>query len=218
MAEEKYDLFDKLVDFNYKKPFTLKQGKEKDGSYERLGYVPYGKGLYFLFKKIDGDKNDLLVMCYERDENGNFARREENNREVIQAILKKCGDMIQEVKDAGLKLTEAASYRQKNIMKTILDKTNKEPILLTNQEGNAMVFEQVAVIPYVAHNERRLYVILRLLNNVNGLSRGTNVVFNCDKDKSGQVIFKAENDPEVVKGIQEHYIKLVQEANAKKKQ
>ncbi len=215
MTEQKYDLFDKLVDFKYTKPFTLKQGKEKDGSYERLGYVPYGKGLYFLFKKIGGKDNDLLVMCYERDEKGNFSRREENDKEVIQAILKKCGDMIKEVKDAGLKVTDIASYRPKNIMKTILDKANKEPILLTNEQGNAMVFEQVAVIPFVANNERRLYVILRLLNNINGLSRGANVVFNCDKDASGQVVFKAEDDPEVIKGIQERYIKLVQEAAAK---
>ena len=212
MTEQKYDLFDKLVDLNYKEPFTLKQGKEKDGKYERLGYVPYGKGLYFIFKKIGDDKSGLLVMCYERDENGKFVRREETSKEVIQAIIQKCGDMLKEVKDAGLKIEDVSSYRPKNILKTILDKTNKEPILLTNEKGQAMVFEQVAVIPFVAHNERRLYVILRILNNIEGLTRGTKVVFNCDKDKSGQVFFKAENDPEVVKGIQERYIKLLQEA------
>ena len=120
--------------------------------------------------------------------------------------------MVKEIKDAGLSIEEAASYRPKNIMKTILDKTNKEPILLTNEKGQAMVFEQVAVIPFVVQNERRLYVVLRLLNNLEGLGRGTNIVFNCDKDKDGQVFFKAENDPEVVKGIQEKYIQLLQEA------
>lgn len=215
MTEQKFDLFDKLVDLNYKEPFTLKQGKENDGKYERMGYVPYGKGLYFILKKLGDDKNNLLVMCYERDENGKFTRREEHNQEVIQAIMQKCADVFKEIKAEGLNIEEASSYRPKNIIKTILDKTNKEPILLTNEKGQAMAFEQVAVIPFVAHNERRLYVILRLLNNIEGISRGTNVIFNCDKDKEGNVFFKAENDPEVVKGIQERYIKLLKDAAEK---
>ncbi len=217
MAEQKYDLFDKLVDMKYTQPFTLKQGKDSDGKYERLGYVPYGKGLYFMFRKIgDDNKDNLLVMCYERDEKGKFARREEHNQEVIQAIIKKCSDMMQEAKDEGLKLTDIKSYRQKDILKKIVDKSNKEPLLLTNENGNAMVFEQVAVIPFVVLNERRLYVVLRLLNNVDGISRGTNIVFNCDKDKEGQVVFKAEEDQEVVNAIQERYIKLLQDAIANK--
>ena len=218
MANPKYDLFDKLVDMKYTQPFTLKQGGDEDGQYERLGYVPYGKGLYFILRKVDAKEDEkLLVMCYERDEEGKFSRREEKNAEVISAILRKCSNMIKDVKNAGMKLDDISSYRPKNILKTILDRNNKEPILLTNEAGNAMVFEQVAVIPFVVANERRLYVILRLMNNIDGADRGTNVVFNCDKDKSGQVVFKAEPDAEVVKGIQERYIQLLKQASENKK-
>ncbi len=48
------------------------------------------------------------------------------------------------------------STRQVDLLDVLLDQDNKEPIVLMDENGKQMTFEQVAVIPYEVRKEKRL--------------------------------------------------------------
>lgn len=51
--------------------------------------------------------------------------------------------------------------RQVDLLDVLLDQDNKEPIVLMDENGKQMTFEQVAVIPYEVRKEKRLYCVLK---------------------------------------------------------
>ena len=50
---------------------------------------------------------------------------------------------------------------ERDLLDILLDAENREPIVLTSEDGKSMTFEQVAVIPKTVKGERRLYAILK---------------------------------------------------------
>ena len=61
--------------------------------------------------------------------------------------------------------------KQLDLLDVLLDQDNKEPIVLMDENGKQMTFEQVAVIPYEVRKDKRLYCVLKPLDKIEEIGR-----------------------------------------------
>ena len=99
-----------------------------------------------------------------------------------------------------------------DILDVILDENNNEDLVLQNEEGRQIRFEQVAVIPY---NEK-IYVILKPIDKLEGVEDDQAIVFLADETKRPTVLVPEQDETTAVKVFDEYY-DLVEEANKKNK-
>lgn len=102
--------------------------------------------------------------------------------------------------------------RDFDILDVILDENNNEDLVLQNEEGKQIRFEQVAVIPY---NEK-IYVILKPIDKLEGVEDDQAIVFLADETKRPTVLVPEQDEATAVKVFDEYY-NLVEEANKKSK-
>ena len=101
---------------------------------------------------------------------------------------------------------------QFDILDVILDENNTEPIILEDDKGNRLSFEQVAVIPY---NEK-VYVILKPIDKIENIADDEAIVFFVDETVKPSML-RVEPDEAIAVKIFDEYYDLVEEANNPKK-
>ncbi|MBQ8908876.1 MAG: DUF1292 domain-containing protein [Clostridia bacterium] len=104
-----------------------------------------------------------------------------------------------------------------DLLDVLLDQDNKEPIVLMDEKGKQLTFEQVAVIPYEVRKEKRLYVVLKPMDKIEGIGEDEAVVFYVDEDDEGNTIIKVEEDEEVAIAVFDKYYDLLEEAQKEEK-
>ena len=97
-----------------------------------------------------------------------------------------------------------------DILDVILDENNTDELVLQNEEGRQIRFEQVAVIPY---NEK-IYVILKPIDKLEGVEDDQAIVFLADETKRPTVLVPEADEAIAIKVFDEYY-NLVEEANKK---
>lgn len=98
-----------------------------------------------------------------------------------------------------------------DLLDVLLDRENHDPIILQDETGRTLTFEQVAVIPYdVKGQDRLLYVILKPLE-IAGIADDEAVVFRTDMDKYGHTVLKLEEDESRAKEVFEKFYELLEE-------
>ena len=108
--------------------------------------------------------------------------------------------------------------QQVDLLDVLLDKDNRDPILLMDEKGRQMRFEQVAVIPYdVDKEDRKLYVVLKPIDKIEGIADDEAIVFVCDTDKAGNTVLRLEENEEIAIDVFDKYYDLLEEENAKQK-
>ena len=117
---------------------------------------------------------------------------------------------IQKVEEISKEVEEELS--DFDILDIILDEHNTEPLILQDEKGKQIRFEQVAVIPY---NEK-IYVILKPIDKIEGVEDDQAIVFLADETKRPTVLVPEQDEKIAVKIFDEYY-NLVEEANKKKK-
>lgn len=100
---------------------------------------------------------------------------------------------------------------EKDILDIILDKENKENIVLRDENGEEFSFEQIAVIVYGEKDEKKLYVILLPLDEIEGINEGEAIVFRVDELGDGHALAVEENE-DVARGVFKEYYKLLEES------
>ena len=104
-----------------------------------------------------------------------------------------------------------------DLLDVLLDKDNKDPIVLMDEKGRQISFEQVAIIPYEIKNEKVLYVVLKPIDKIDGIADDEAVVFLVDQDKNGNTILRVEEDEEIAIAVFDKYYDLLEEARGKAK-
>lgn len=104
-----------------------------------------------------------------------------------------------------------------DLLDVLLDKDNKDPIVLMDEKGKQISFEQVAIIPYEVKEEKVLYVVLKPIDKIEGIADDEAVVFLVDQDKQGNTILRVEEDEEVAIAVFDKYYDLLEEARGKAK-
>ena len=117
---------------------------------------------------------------------------------------------IQKVEEISKEVEEELS--DFDILDIILDENNTEPLILQDEKGKQIRFEQVAVIPY---NEK-IYVILKPIDKIEGVEDDQAIVFLADETKRPTVLVPEQDEKIAIKVFDEYY-NLVEEANKKKK-
>ena len=115
------------------------------------------------------------------------------------------------------KVNEKEDLKPIDILDVLLDQDNKDPIVLVDESGKQLTFEQVAVIPYEVRKEKRLYCVLKPLDKIEGIADDEAIVFVVDQDKDGNSIIKIEEDEEVAIAVFDKYYDLLEEAQAEEK-
>ena len=99
----------------------------------------------------------------------------------------------------------------------MLDQDNKEPIVLMDESGKEITFEQVAVIPYEIKKENRLYCVLKPIDKIEGIGDDEAIVFLVDTDSEGNSVIKVEEDEEIAIAVFDKYYDLLEEAKKEEK-
>lgn len=107
--------------------------------------------------------------------------------------------------------------KQLDLLDVLLDQDNKEPIVLMDENGKQMTFEQVAVIPYEVRKDKRLYCVLKPLDKIEGIGEDEAIVFLVDTDDEGNSIIKIEEDEEIAIAVFDKYYDLLEEARKEAK-
>lgn len=106
----------------------------------------------------------------------------------------------------------------RDLLDVLLDQENKDPIVLMDENGRQITFEQIAIIPYdVPGEERKLYVILKPLDKVEGIADDEAVVFVCEQNKEGSTVLRVEDNEERAISVFDKFYDLLEEANKNKK-
>ena len=81
---------------------------------------------------------------------------------------------------------------EKDIIDILLDEENKDPIVLTDDNGRKLAFEQVAVIPY----DQKLYCVLKPLDYLDGVADDEALVFYVDEgeNEDDEPVLRIEDD------------------------
>lgn len=82
--------------------------------------------------------------------------------------------------------------RTNDIIDILLDEENKDPIVLKDEKGWKLAFEQIAVIPY----DQKLYCVLKPIDHIDGVADDEALVFYVDEGENNDdtSVLRIEND------------------------
>ena len=115
------------------------------------------------------------------------------------------------------KQTKQEEIQPIDLLDVLLDQDNKDPIVLLDEKGRQLSFEQVAVIPYGAENDKKLYCVLKPIDKIEGIADDEAVVFLVDEDDNGNTILRVEENEEVAISVFDKYYDLLEEARKEAK-
>ena len=102
-----------------------------------------------------------------------------------------------------------------DLLDILLDKENKDPIVLMDEKGKQISFEQIAMIVHEVKKEKKLFAILKPVDKIEGLGENEAIVFLVDQDKDGNTILKIEEDEDVAIDVFNEYYDLLEDEVAK---
>ena len=103
-----------------------------------------------------------------------------------------------------------------DLLDIILDKDNKDPIVMMDEKGKQFVFEQVAIVPIMVKAEERLYVVLKPIDKIDGINDDEALVFYVDQDEYGNTILRVEDDELIAMDVFDVYYDLLEDAKKNK--
>lgn len=124
-------------------------------------------------------------------------------------------EVVEEVKPVEPEVEETAPEQEteeRDLLDILLDKDNKENVVLYNGDGDKVEFEQIAIIPLDKEGEeRKLYVILKPAEVMEGMADDEAVVFLCDFDEDGETRLVVEESDEVANEVFDKYYELIKD-------
>lgn len=95
---------------------------------------------------------------------------------------------------------------RKTLLDILLDDENRDPIVLIDQCGGRIAFEQIAVIP---HNEK-VYAVLKPVDRIEGIEDDEAVVFYVEERGDEQMLM-VETDESTALDVFNKYYDLLEE-------
>ncbi len=107
---------------------------------------------------------------------------------------------------------EAEKEMQPDIIDILLDEDNKDPIVLIDNNGRRLSFEQIAVIPY---NEK-IYCVLKPIDKIDNIKDDEADVIYVDEQEGKEPVLMVETDEKTAINVFDEYYNLLDEAEGKK--
>jgi uncharacterized protein YrzB (UPF0473 family) len=92
-----------------------------------------------------------------------------------------------------------------NPIDAISDENNNDTIILFNENGEEMAFEQIAVIPL----SEKVYVILRPIKPMEGLGEDEGLVFSIEQNENNEDYLMLTVDEDIIDAVFTVYDALV---------
>ena len=118
---------------------------------------------------------------------------------------------IQQVEEVSKKVEEEAA--QMDILDVLLDENNKEPIVLMDDKGKKLSFEQIAVIPY----NNKIYCVLKPIDKIENVQGDEAIVFYVDEKEGREPVLMVETDEKTAINVFDEYYNLLDQAEGKGK-
>ena len=99
------------------------------------------------------------------------------------------------------------SNEYQNPIDALYDENNNDAIILFNERGEKIAFEQIALIPL---NENT-YAILKPIKPMEGLGEDEGLVFSIETSEDGQEFLMLTTDEEIIDKVFDVYDQLVAE-------
>ena len=101
------------------------------------------------------------------------------------------------------------SNEYKNPIDALFDEENNDAIILFNEKGEEIAFEQIALIPISA----KTYAILKPIQPMEGLGENEGLVFSIETNEEGLEYLMLVTDEQVIDDVFKIYDELVEESN-----
>lgn len=111
-------------------------------------------------------------------------------------------------------ITESKS--DMDLLDILLDSDNRDPIVLMDESGRQIEFEQVAVIPHVVKGNKELFAILKPLDTIEGIGEDEAIVFVVNIDSCGTATLRVESDDLISIEVFNKYYDLLEAATGNK--
>lgn len=95
---------------------------------------------------------------------------------------------------------------EKELLDILLDEDNVDPIILFDDTGKRVAFEQIAIIPMGCE----IYCVLKPIDEIDGVADDEALVFRVD-EKDGSAVLVVETDEPTAHKVFEEYYNLVDE-------
>ncbi len=118
---------------------------------------------------------------------------------------------IQQIEEVSKQAEKEA--QQENILDILLDEDNKDPIVLIDNTGRRLTFEQIAVIPY---NEK-IYCVLKPVDKIENVQDDEAIVFFVDEQEGKEPVLMVETDEKTAINVFDEYYNLLDEEDKKRK-
>lgn len=105
----------------------------------------------------------------------------------------------------------AAEVGSPDLFDRLVDPDNDDPIVLFDEEGNRVVFEQVAVVPMDTADGQQMFVILHPTEGMEQVGEEEAIVFRADYSDDGEFVLLIEGDNAVAEQVFEKYLACVEE-------
>lgn len=94
---------------------------------------------------------------------------------------------------------------QFDIIDVLLDEDNKEPIVLVDDKGKKLSFEQIAVIPF----NDKIYCVLKPIDKIENVQDDEAIVFYVDEKEGQAPVLMVETDEKIAMDVFEEYYNLL---------
>ena len=102
---------------------------------------------------------------------------------------------------------------REDILDILLDEDNKDPIVLLDNNGRRLTFEQIAVIPY---NEK-IYCVLKPVDKIDNVQDDEAIVFYVEEKEGEEPVLMVETDEKTAINVFDEYYNLLDAAEADSK-
>ncbi len=104
---------------------------------------------------------------------------------------------------------EMNGWERIDILDVLLDDENKEPICLVGDDGRAINFEQVAVIPHEKNGKIEIFAVLAPIDKIEGMEDNEAIVFRVDTNEEGESVLAIEEDEPLALVVFDKYLNLL---------
>ena len=101
----------------------------------------------------------------------------------------------------------------RNIVDILLDEENKDPIVLQDDTGKKITFEQIAIIPY----DDKLYCVLKPVDKIENVQDDEAIVFFVNEEEGKEPVLMVETDEAKAIAVFDEYYNLLDEADKNNK-
>ncbi len=100
-------------------------------------------------------------------------------------------------------------YDEINILDVLLDEENTAPIILVDEDGRKLSFEQIAVIPYKGAT---LYCVLKPLDEIENVGKDEAIVFKVVEEDGETPKLVVETDEKLAIEVFHQYYDLLEKS------